>query len=93
MSNSDIWCHFIKLGKSGGYKQNRASCKYCNYELNETFGRCKQHLKKCSSVPHSVIQSLFGPNYTMTTSSLFSSSSSFSSIIFIECFFILDSGF
>src|SRR5689334_22855409 len=21
MSNSDIWCHFIKLGKSGGYKQ------------------------------------------------------------------------
>lgn len=79
MSSLNIWSHFNKLGKIDGYKQNRASCKYCNYELNEALGRCKLHLKKCSSVPDSVLQSLFGPNHQIASSSSTLSSSLLSS--------------
>jgi hypothetical protein len=82
MTNSDIWSHFTRLGKVSGYKQNRASCKYCNYELNEALGRCKQHLKKCNSVPVSIMQSIFGRTHPITSSSsppLSSLSSSLSS--------------
>src|SRR6185369_2831401 len=79
MSNSKIWSHFIKLGKVDGYKQNRACCKYCNYELNEAVRRCEAHLKRCNYVPESVLQSLFGSNYlTSLTSSLQSLLSSLS---------------
>src|SRR6185369_15033570 len=97
MLNSKIWIHFVKLGKVDGYKQNRASCKYCNYEMNESVGRCEAHLKKCSYVPESVLQSLFGSNYPIT-SSLSSSSlppslslSSLSSVLSMDMDMDMDS--
>src|SRR5436305_7954437 len=36
--------------------------------MNEAVGRCEAHLKKCSYVPESVLQSLFGSNYPITSS-------------------------
>ena len=67
MSKSKIWLHFVKLGRTNGFKQNRTRCKYCNYELNHAVGRRELHLKKCSSVPVSVLQSLFSPNFSQDT--------------------------
>ena len=73
MSKSKIWLHFVKLGRTEGFKQNRTCCKYCDYELNHAVGRCELHLKKCSSVPVSVLQSLFGPNFSQDTNLIASS--------------------
>ena len=62
MTTKNIWSHFEKLGNLPGYKQRRARCKYCDYELYDSSGRCEGHLKRCKLAPVQVLQSFFDTN-------------------------------
>ena len=64
---SPIWAHFNKLGHVAGFRQARAQCKYCNYEVNAAAKKCIAHLKTCSSASITVLQGFFGPGFQLNT--------------------------
>jgi hypothetical protein len=64
-STSPIWAHFNKLGHVAGFRQARAQCKYCNYELNAAANKCIAHLKTCSSASITVLRGFFGPDFKL----------------------------
>ena len=64
---SPIWAHFNKLGHVAGFRQARAQCIYCNYEVNAAANKCIAQFTTCPNASITVFRGFFGPDFKPTT--------------------------